>query len=138
MSEDFSFFLEMLAEVYGLLGQPEEGLTAIDEALQDALRNEAAFWSSATKRRQALLLLQTDAGRIADAIACLRDAVSIAREQGASLLELQATLDLARLLKQTGGASDARRMIEAGYDGLSEGLDLPVMVETRKFIASCH
>jgi hypothetical protein len=29
-------------------------------------------------------------------------------------------------------------MIEAGYDGLSEGLDLPVMVETRKFIASCH
>ena len=137
MSEDFSFFLEMLAEVYGLLGKPEEGLTAIDEALQDALRNEAAFWSSATKRRQALLMLQSDAARITDAIASLRDAVSIAREQRARFLELQAALDLARLLKQTGDAGDARSVIEAGYNGLSEGLDLPIMIETRKFIASC-
>jgi class 3 adenylate cyclase/predicted ATPase len=136
-SEDFSFFLEMLAEVYGLVGQPREGLTAIDEALQDALRNEATFWSSATKRRQALLMVQCDADRVADAVACLREAVSIAREQQAHLLELQATLDLARLLKQTGEIGDARSVIEAGYDGMSEGLDLPVMVETREFIANC-
>jgi len=137
MSEDFSFFLEMLAEVYGLVGQPEEGLTAIDEALQDALRNEAGFWSSATKRRQALLILQSDASRATDAMAYLRDAVSIAHEQRARLLELQAALDLARLLKQTGEARDARTVIEAGYEGLKEGLELPVMVETRKFIESC-
>ena len=71
-------------------------------------------------------------------MACLRDAVSIAREQRARLLELQAALDLARLLKQTGEARDARTVIEAGYDGLREGLDLPVMVETREFIESCH
>ncbi len=61
----------MLAEVYGLVGQPEDGLIAIDEALQDALHNEAAFWSSATKRRQALLIVQSDADRMAEAIACL-------------------------------------------------------------------
>ena len=83
-------------------------------------------------------MLQSDATRITDAIASLRDAVTIAREQRARFLELQAALDLARLLKQTGDAGDARSVIEAGYDGLSEGLDLPIMIETRQFIASCN
>lgn len=136
-SEDFSFFLEMLAEVYGLAGQPAEGLTAIDEALQDALRNEAAFWSAATKRRQARLTIQDDASRAADAIGYLREAVTIARQQRARLLELQSALDLARLLKQAGEIADARSVMETGYGGLTEGLDLPLMVESRAFIASC-
>jgi predicted ATPase len=137
-SEDFSFFLEMLAEVYGLAGKPEEGLTAIDEALQDALRNEAAFWSAATKRRQALLTIQDDGSRTEEAIAFLHEAVAIAREQRARLLELQATLDLARLLKGEGDVADARSVIEVGYGGMTEGLDLPVMIESREFIASCE
>lgn len=136
-SEDFSFFLEMLAEVYGLVEQPEEGLTAIDEALQDAVRNEAAFWSAATLRRQALLMMQSDESRAADAIGSLREAVAIAQGQRARLLELQAALDLARLLKRVGDVADARKTIESGYDGMTEGLDLPVMVESREFIASC-
>ena len=137
-SEDFSFFLEMLAEVYGLVGQPAEGLTAIDEALHDALRNEAAFWSAATKRREALLTVQNDKSQMADAIAFLHEAVAIAREQRARLLELQATLDLARLLKRAGELDDARSVIEVGYGGMTEGLDLPVMIESREFIASCE
>lgn len=137
-SEDFSFFLEMLAEVYGLVGQPGEGLTAIDEALHDALRNEAAFWSAATKRREALLTVQNDESQTADAIAFLHEAVAIAREQRARLLELQATLDLARLLKRAGELDDARSVIEVGYGGMTEGLDLPVMIESREFIASCE
>jgi class 3 adenylate cyclase/predicted ATPase len=135
MSEDFSFFLEMLAEVHGLAGQAEEGLTVIEEALQDALRNEAAFWSSATKRRQALLIVQSDPGRIGEAISCLRESVAIAVEQRARLLELRATLDLGVLLRQSGEIHDACSAIKAPYDGMNEGLDLPVMVEAREFLS---
>jgi class 3 adenylate cyclase/predicted ATPase len=134
-SEDFSFFLEMLAEVYGLASQPEEGLTTIDEALQDALHNEAAFWSSATKRRQALLMVQSDVGRISEAITCLRDAMSIALHQRARLLELRATLDLGVLLRQAGQATEARRVIESGFQSMPEGFDLPVMSEAREFLS---
>jgi len=84
------------------------------------------------------LTLQNDGSRVADAIAFLREAVAIAREQRARLLELQATLDLARLLKRAGATAEARSVIEAGYGGMTEGLDLPVMVESREFIASCE
>ncbi|RLA39109.1 MAG: hypothetical protein DRR42_27705, partial [Gammaproteobacteria bacterium] len=136
-SEDLPFFLEMLAEVYGLMGQPEDGLMAIDEALQYAHTNQAEFWLSATKRRQALLMVQSDANRVSDAIACLREASSVASEQQAQLLELQATLDLARLLKKTGKIADALSVIEPIYDEMTEGFDLPVMVESREFIAGC-
>jgi ribosomal protein S12 methylthiotransferase accessory factor len=131
-SEDFSFFLEMLAEVYGLVGQPAEGLTAIDEALQDALRNEAAFWSAATKRREALLTVQNDESQTADAIAFLHEAVAIAREQRARLLELQATLDLARLLKRAGELDDARSVTAAKkYFRGTERTEVPVQTLER-------
>ena len=137
-SEDFSFFLEMLAEVHGLVGRPEEGLTVIDEALQDALRNEAAFWSAATRRRQALLTMERDGDHLAEAIESLREAVAIAHAQRARLLELQAALDLARLMKRAGDVADARKVVESGYGAMTEGLDLPLMVESREFIASCQ
>ena len=136
-SEDFSFFLEMLAEVYGLMGQPEDGLMAIDEALQYAHNDQAEYWLSATKRRQALLMVQSDANRVSEAIVCLREASSVASEQQARLLELQATLDLARLLKKTGKIADAFSVIKSNYNGMTEGFDLPVMVESREFIAGC-
>lgn len=136
-SEDFSFFLEMLAEVYGLVGQPKDGLIAISEAWQCSNSNEAVFWSSATKRRQALLMVLSDADSIQDAIVCLREAASIAKEQQSCLLELQAALSLARFLKSMGKIIDARSTIEAAYEGMKEDLDLPVMVESREFIADC-
>ena len=80
-------------------------------------------------------MVLSDVDRVRDAIVCLREAASIAREQQARLLELQATLSLARFLKMTGEITDARSVIEAGYDGITEGLDLPVMIEIREFIA---
>ena len=127
----------MLAEVYGLVGQPEEGLIAINEAWQYCNSNEAKFWSAAIKRRQALLMVLSDADSVQDAIVCLREAASIAKEQQARLLELQATLSLARFLKSMGKIIDARSTIEAAYEGMKEDLDLPVMVESREFIADC-
>ena len=81
--------------------------------------------------------MQSDESRAADAIGSLREAIAIAQGQRARLLELQAALDLARLLKRVGDVADARKTIESGYDGMTEGLDLPVMVESREFIASC-
>ncbi len=83
-------------------------------------------------------MVQSDPRREAEAIVCLQEAILIARRQRAHLLELHATLDLARLLKRRGKIGDARSVIEAARDGVSEGHDLSLMVETREFIKSCH
>jgi len=136
MSEDFSFFLEMLAEVYALAGKPEDGLNAISEALQHAVRNEAVFWLAATKRRQSQLLVQYDGNNIVEAMTVLRESITIAHSQQALWLELQSALELAGLQYREGDLSAARDTLDGSYNNIYEGRNLQPVIDAARFMVT--
>ena len=64
-----------------------------------------------------------DASATADAEACFRKAIEIARVQSAKWWELVATTSLARLLAKQGKRDEARTMLADIYDWFTEGFD---------------
>jgi len=61
----------------------------------------------------------------------LQQAIAIAQQQNARLLELRATMSLCRLLSEAGRASEAILTLSAVLAWFSEGLELPPLMEAR-------
>jgi predicted ATPase len=97
----------------------------VAEAQAVAQRSGAHFWDAELKRLEAALLLASDRTRTAErkAEACLTAAVGLAREQGARLLVLRATTELARLWGRRGRAAEARAALAAAYAEVGERSD---------------
>ena len=94
------------AELYRLKGQ----LT-----LQSGLKHNSG--NSDTKRPE------PGSQPEADAEACFRKAIEIARQQTAKSWELRATMSLARLLAHQGRRDEARTMLAEIYGWFTEGFD---------------
>jgi predicted ATPase len=117
------YWLALLAYVHGRLGQAEEGLAAVTEALDDVARTGERFWEAELHRLQGQLLLEDDAANQPEAEACFHRAIEIARAQNARSWELRAATSLARLWRDQGNPDDARELLAAVYDGFTEGFD---------------
>ena len=74
-------------------------------------------------RLKAEAILMHDSSATADAEACLRRAIEVAREQSAKSWELCATVSLARLLRDSGRRGEARAMLAQIYGWFTEGFD---------------
>jgi predicted ATPase len=115
-------FLQMLAEAYAKAGQIEAGLAAVDEALATATANNDHFWDADIHRLHGELLLA--AGRMADqAEAALQQALRVARQQKAKILELRAAMSLARLWQQQERVAEAQQLLAEIYGWFTEGFD---------------
>src|SRR5215813_8381817 len=68
-------------------------------------------------------ILIRDSSATAEAEACFRKAIEIARVQSAKWRELGATTRLARLLRGTGRRVEARTMLSQIYNWFTEGFD---------------
>jgi len=118
------YYLGLLAEIYGRAGQPDAGLSVLDEALAVAATHGEHWWDAELHRlRGALLLVQGT--NEADAEAAFQQALVIAREQGARSLELRAATSLGRLWQQHGRANLAHPLLSSIYTWFTEGFDTP-------------
>lgn len=127
-------FLGLLAEAEGRCGRPEEGLAALSDARAMSESSGAHYWDAELRRLEgALLLLKggvAHAGRSRrarppannEAEARFRDAIEIARRQGAKSLELRAATSLARLWQVQRKTSEARALLEGIYGTFDEGI----------------
>ena len=79
------------------------------------------FYEPEMHRLKGELLLARDPENPADAEACFRQAIAIARRQRAKSLELRAVMSLARLWQQQGRSDEARPMLAAVYGRFTEG-----------------
>jgi predicted ATPase len=68
-------------------------------------------------------LLILDSGAEGEAEGSFRDAIEVARRQGAKWFELRATTPLARLLATQGKRNEARAMLSEVYNWFTEGFD---------------
>src|SRR5215831_1851131 len=124
------FWLAMLAEVYGEVGQTEAGLTVLAEALAVVDKTGERFWEAELYRLKGELLL-SQASHIGEVEACFRQALDIARHQEAKSLELRAAMSLSRLWHQQGKRQKAYDLLAPVYHWFSEGFDTADLQETK-------
>jgi predicted ATPase len=117
------YYLALLAEAHGTLGEPEAGLAVLTEALTrvDAT-GERWYEAELYRLKGELLLLQQNSDNQVEAEACFQHAITIARSQQAKSLELRAATSLARLWYQQGKHQEAYDLLAPVYNWFTEGL----------------
>jgi predicted ATPase len=88
-------YLTLRAEIHASLGQPDAGLTLLDEALSLADSLGARTELAEIYRLKGELLLQQSADHAAAAATCFQQALDLARRQQAKIWELRAATSLA-------------------------------------------
>jgi tetratricopeptide (TPR) repeat protein len=115
-----SYEAALLAEAYGREGQTEEGLKVVTEELAWVKRMSRHFYEAELFRIKGHLVLSQEKTnqksiRGSEAETCFRQAIEIARKQGAKSLELRGVMSLSRLLHQQGKTDEAREMLAEIY-----------------------
>jgi len=128
--------LALLAEIYLHRNKIDEGLAVIEEAQKLAVTGGALFWQAELFRLKGELLLEQSGESVQKAEACLCDALKIAQDQQATMLELRAATSLAKLWRKNGKAEDARRILHAVYSRFSEYTDNLDLIEAKKILDS--
>jgi len=118
-------FLALLADAYRKVGQIDEGLSVLAEALAFVDKSGERVWEAELYRVKGELTLQSDSksqdSRVAEA--AFKKALHVARHQQAKSLELRAATSLARLWQQQGKTAEARELLSEVYGWFTEGFD---------------
>jgi predicted ATPase len=131
-----SYYLGLLAEGYGQVGQPEAGVRAVAEALTLVATTEVRWWEAELYRLEGALRLQLPTPDVSQAEACFQQALAVARGQQAKSLELRAALCLSRLWQQQGKRDEARQLLAEVYGWFTEGFDTPDLQEAKALLLS--
>ena len=137
------YLLTLLAEVSGLLGQPEGGLAALEEALSLVEQTGERYYEAELHRQHGELLLLRAAKNDPDqggwehheAETCFQHALNVARQQQAKSLELRAAMSLSRLWQRQGKRAEARELLAPIYGWLTEGFDTADLQEAKTLLA---
>jgi predicted ATPase len=135
---NLTYYLALLAEVYGQKGQTDEGLCIVAEALTGVQSGRECWWEAELQRlRGKLLLVQADTKQqIAEAEQCFQQALAIARHQQAKALELRAAMSLSRLWQAHGKRTAARQILAEIYNWFTEGFDTADLQTARTLLAA--
>jgi predicted ATPase len=128
------YWLAFLAEAYGIMGQPEAGLTALTEALTLADTTGVRWCESELYRLKGELLLQQSTDNATEAETCFHHAIRIAQSQQANSWELRAATSLARLWQQQGKHQEAHDLLAPVYGWFTEGFDTTDLQEAKALL----
>jgi class 3 adenylate cyclase/predicted ATPase len=141
----------LLAEACGRVGQVEEGLTVLVEALAVVDENGDRYHEAELYRLKGTLVLQSgvqgpasenpnpqplapSTQAEAEAQACFLKAIEISRRQQARSLELRAAMSLARLWRQQGKQEEAHALLSKIYNWFTEGFDTKDLQEAKALL----
>jgi predicted ATPase len=141
--------LAQLAEAYGKVGQAEEGLTVLAEALTVVNHSGERHYEAELYRLKGEFLLKSNIQGLmsevekraldtppgaSEAEACFQQALNIARHQQAKSLELRATMSLSRLWQHQGQHDEARHLLADVYGWFTEGFDTLDLKEAKALL----
>ncbi len=113
-----------MAEALGRAGQIADGLTMIQEAILRSERNEEGWCLAELLRiKGELILLQSKPAAAAAAEDHFRQALALARRQGALSWELRAATSLARLWRDQGRSTEGMALLQPVYGRFTEGFE---------------
>jgi len=130
-------YLSLLAEAYEKVGQAEEGLASLAEALTVVDKSGERFYEAELYRLKGeLTLSQSSVPGLAssgqkEAEACFWKALEIARRQQAKSLELRAATSLARLWRRQEKNAEAHKLLSEVYHWFTEGFDTKDLQEAK-------
>jgi predicted ATPase len=128
-------FLASLGEAYGMAGRIDDGLEAMEQAIQTVQDNDERLYEAEVYRLKGELLV-TQSSDLAAAEACFRQAIDVARRQRAKSWELRAAVSLGRLLQQKGDPAGARAIVAPLYDSFTEGFDTADLQDAKVLLAA--
>ena len=159
-----SHFLALLAEAYGKVGEAEQGLATLVEALAQVEQTGERWYEAELYRQKGELLLNAERGmqneerqtkkerrgtvpihhsslslpHSEEAETCFLKAIEVARKQQAKSLELRGVVSLARLWQQHGKHKEAHQMLSDIYDWFTEGFDTKDLQEAKALLEELH
>ena len=116
---ELGYYIDLLART----GQADEGMTVVANAVAACSDAGTTYWDAELHRQKGALLLSLADGNGAEAEACFKQAIEIARGQSARSFELRATMGLARLWQGEGKRTEARDILAPVHDWFTEGFD---------------
>ena len=126
--------LSQLAEAYGQMGQVDEGIPLLAEALALVETTGERHTEAELYRLHGELLLRQAVPEAQTAAACFQQALDIARHQQAKWWELRAATSLARLWQRQGQRAEARELVAEIYSWFTEGFDTADLQEARALL----
>ena len=127
------YFLALLAEAYGKMGQVERGLALLVQMAGAVERTEERSYEAELHRLKGELLLKSRSSlsesTVHEAERCLHQAITVARGQNAKSLELRAATSLSRLWLGRGKTDKARVLLSEIRGFFTEGFDSKDMKE---------
>jgi predicted ATPase len=127
-------YLAVLAEASGKVGQIEEGLRVVAEALALENRSGEGQGSTGLYRLKGELLLTLSSEHHTEAETSFQQALDVARRQQAKSLELRAAMSFARLWQRQGKRHEARELLAPIYGWFIEGFDTADLQEARALL----
>jgi predicted ATPase len=129
-----TLYLGHIAAAHASLGQPEIGLSLLDDALQTVETTSERFFEAELYRlRGELLLMLGNRDRVEGEF---RRALAVARQQQARFWELRASMSMARLWRDQGRTQEAREMLAPVHDWFTEGFSTRDLKEAKALLAA--
>jgi predicted ATPase len=120
---DIPLYLTQLAAAHGQVGQVEEGLHLLMEAMAVGDTTGGRYYEAELHRLHGELLLRQAVPDAPQAEACFQQALAVARCQQAKSWELRAAMSLSRLWQCQGKRQEARQLLAPIYGWFTEGFD---------------
>jgi predicted ATPase len=129
-------FFPTLANAYAATGQFDDGFAAIEEGHALAHLGSDHFNLPELYRAQASLVLARSSQDVQAAEALYRMAIDTAKKQGARLLELRATTDLARLWGENNRRAIAAEMLSPLFASFEEGFEIADLKDAKNLLSA--
>jgi predicted ATPase len=123
-----------LAYCYARISRTGEALSLLDDVLVQIERTGEKMHQAEILRLKGEVLLMHDATSAAEAEACFRAALDVARAQEAKWWELRTSVSLARLLGKIDRGEEARTMLAEIYNWFTEGFDTPDLKDAKALL----
>ena len=123
--------LALLAEIYLRHNRIDEGLSVIEEAQKFAATWGELFWHAELLRLKGELLLGQSDPSVQAAEQCLCEALKVAQNQNATMLELRAATSLARFWKTLKKVDEATRILHSVCAKFHEGVENRELIEAK-------
>jgi predicted ATPase len=130
------FLLCLLARACGAAGEITEGLKMVEQALGIAQSGARCYLAELLRTKGELLILQNPCGDAAEG--WIKEAITLARDEGTKSLELRAATSLARFYRAKGRDREARDLLSRIYNWFAEGLNTLDLRDAKEFLENSN
>jgi predicted ATPase len=128
------YLLGLLADLHGARLETEAALEVFDRAGEIACATGECWYEPEIRLREGELLLRQSITNQRMASARFCQAIAVAQQQGSKILELRATVSLARLWSDAGRRCQARDMLATIYGWFREGFETADLEDARALL----